>query len=143
MSRYIDADKLNECMSIVQKANRDSIEFNKRCRATDVFQDIWGMIKAQPTADVVKVTSEQYDCVSREKVRDLLHEYMDNEDFTIGRLDDCYCEMPSLDVRENVKGEWLEPNGVLTFLCSNCGYVNNSANHWNYCPNCGARMVEE
>lgn len=47
---------------------------------------------------------------------------------------------PLRDVRENVMGEWIEPNGVLTFLCSNCGYVNNSANHWNYCPNCGADM---
>ena len=62
MSRYIDADGLNECMSIVQKANRDSIEFNKRCRATDVFQDIWGMIKAQPNADVVEVVRCR-DCV--------------------------------------------------------------------------------
>ena len=55
MSRYIDADALNECMSIVQKANADSVEFNKRCRATDVFLDIWGLIKAQPTADVIEV----------------------------------------------------------------------------------------
>lgn len=52
MPKYIDADRLNECMGIVQKANRDSVEFNKRCRATDVFFDIWGMIKEQPTAYV-------------------------------------------------------------------------------------------
>ena len=50
--RYIDVDSLNECMRIVQKGNANSVEFNKRCRATDVFFDIWGMIKAQPTADV-------------------------------------------------------------------------------------------
>ena len=60
MSRYIDADVLNECMSIVQKANRDSIEFNKRCNATDVFQDIWGMIKAQPTADAKPVVKAKW-----------------------------------------------------------------------------------
>ena len=105
MARYIDADALNECMSIVQKANKDSIEFNKRCRATDVFQDIWGMIKAQPTADV----------------------------------------------RENVKGEWIvtEKSGTqnYNYKCSNCGYIECHAysdfKGNNYCPKCGARMVEE
>ena len=55
MARYIDAEYLEECMRIVQKANKDSVEFNKRCRATDVFLDIWGMIKEQPTADVIEV----------------------------------------------------------------------------------------
>ena len=81
MARYIDADVLNECMSIVQKANRDSIEFNKRCRATDVFQDIWGMIKAQPTADV------------RENVKG---EWKDRGLYAIGYM--CsYCQKASID----------------------------------------------
>ena len=60
MSRYIDADRLEECMRIVQKANKDSVEFNKRCRATDVLLDIYGMIKEQPTADVVEVVHGEW-----------------------------------------------------------------------------------
>ena len=48
-------------------------------------------------------------------------------------------EVPAADVRENVRGEWIEPNGVLTSLCSECGFINNSAK-WKFCPNCGADM---
>ena len=58
MSRYIDADALEQCMKIVHKANKDSVEFNKRCRATDVFMDIWDMIKNQPTVVDVKLLED-------------------------------------------------------------------------------------
>ena len=50
--------------------------------------------------------------------------------------------IPSADVRENVHGEWIEPKGVLTSLCSECGFINNSAK-WNFCPNCGCSMKGE
>ena len=51
-------------------------------------------------------------------------------------------EIPTADVRENVKGKLIEePN--CWYRCSNCGehypsirgYMN-----YNYCPNCGAKM---
>ena len=48
---------------------------------------------------------------------------------------------------ERVHGEWLttELEGV---YCDRCGYevprmVANFADEWNYCPCCGAKMVED
>ena len=40
------------------------------------------------------------------------------------------------DVRENVHGEWLTDD-----ICSVCGDYNEFRT--NYCPNCGARMVDD
>ena len=41
-------------------------------------------------------------------------------------------------------GRWERPvvhgHTCLTALCSVCGYINNSNDGFNYCPNCGARM---
>lgn len=48
--------------------------------------------------------------------------------------------LPTVDVRENVKAKWIRPAGVLTTMCSNCGYINNSAGEFSFCPNCGAVM---
>lgn len=67
-------------------------------------------------------------------------------------------EMPTADVRENVKGMWVEvvdrtemydKEGVKTwgmlFQCNQCGFVLNAieghTGQYNYCPNCGAQMV--
>ena len=55
-------------------------------------------------------------------------------------------DMPTADVRENVKGEWTdhrtwEHDGE--FYCSNCGFVLDSyiqGAFYNYCPHCGADM---
>ena len=66
-------------------------------------------------------------------------------------------EMDSADVRENVKGRWVEvvdrtemydKEGVKTwgmlFQCNQCGFVLNAVEghtgQYNYCPNCGAKM---
>ena len=43
---------------------------------------------------------------------------------------------PTADVRANVHGEWLTDN-----ICSVCGDYNEFQT--NFCPNCGARMVED
>ena len=59
--------------------------------------------------------------------------------------------MPSADVRENVKGNWLpqdnnKTNGMMSTTvyyypkCSVCGHC---ANYTNFCPNCGADMRGE
>lgn len=65
--------------------------------------------------------------------------------------------MPTADVRENVKGRWVEvvdrtemydKEGVKTwgmlFQCNQCGFVLNAieghTGQYNYCPNCGADM---
>lgn len=64
---------------------------------------------------------------------------------------------PTADVRENVKGRWVEvvdrtemydKEGVKTwgmlFQCNQCGFVLNAieghTGQYNYCPNCGADM---
>ena len=61
-------------------------------------------------------------------------------------------EQPTADVRENVKGEWIEKkpmnfgkcvNGLGSiFKCSVCG-EEISCCTTNYCPNCGADMRGE
>ena len=65
---------------------------------------------------------------------------------------------PTADVRENVKGRWVEvvdrtemydKEGVKTwgmlFQCNQCGFVLNAieghTGQYNYCPSCGAQMV--
>ena len=65
--------------------------------------------------------------------------------------------IPTADVRENVKGRWVEvvdrtemydKEGVKTwgmlFQCNQCGFVLNAieghTGQYNYCPNCGADM---
>ena len=37
--------------------------------------------------------------------------------------------------RDTGENEWH-------FVCSACGYEQNGYECWNYCPNCGARVVE-
>ena len=57
---------------------------------------------------------------------------------------------PTADVRENVRGEWidaeeddeLDDGEKVTFIghrCSRCNYWKNLGN-MNFCPNCGADM---
>ena len=71
-----------------------------------------------------------------------------------GFADACYQieELPSADVRENVRGEWIESNdemyGSGCWKCSNCGYGYSyeayfEVNDFNFCPNCGADMRGE
>lgn len=45
--------------------------------------------------------------------------------------------IPAANVRENVKGEWVDV-GSLSCRCSECGCKNNRETP--FCPNCGAQM---
>ena len=65
--------------------------------------------------------------------------------------DDCFAyseitNAPTADVRENVKGEWINKNkGIWNTLpvyqCSVCGdYDTRYQDTDNFCPNCGADM---
>ena len=45
---------------------------------------------------------------------------------------------PTADVRENVKGEWIE-DGAIT-KCSVCGNTSDYCGTENFCHNCGADM---
>lgn len=51
---------------------------------------------------------------------------------------------PTADVRENVRGEWIDKitdYDVLEQECSMCGYIEYVVNKPNFCPNCGAKMT--
>ena len=54
-------------------------------------------------------------------------------------------ELPAVDAVPVVQGEWVEePDRVGHYHCSNCGVVwGIAAKAMKYCPNCGAKNVEE
>ena len=71
-------------------------------------------------------------------------------------LENAMSSLPSADVRENVRGEWLEKevNDDIKITewqsarCSNCGLYHTTPymyyfDEYNYCPNCGADMRGE
>lgn len=76
-----------------------------------------------------------------------------NENLTLidaSKTIDELSDLPAVDVRENVKGEWISPDGIS--ICSNCGKAapydveGDIIMYWpnlNFCPNCGARMDGE
>lgn len=91
-------------------------------------------------------------------------DYIDREQaieaLCIGCLDGCskHCaeytrlkSVPSADVRVNVHGEWKKTNPHLgheyIWYCSNCGQdcmeTIMGKPKWNFCPNCGSRMVQD
>lgn len=56
--------------------------------------------------------------------------------------------VPTADVRENVRGEWIKPiyrgdvlsYGKAYYECDQCHKVAFFGNEMNFCPNCGADM---
>lgn len=52
-------------------------------------------------------------------------------------------DIPTADVRENVRGEWIKKEGSLWTLatCSVCGKLSVDGDK-PFCPNCGAEMIE-
>lgn len=48
--------------------------------------------------------------------------------------------IPSTDIRENVRGEWIDRGKDMTirWQCSECG--RKDTHIYNFCPNCGAQM---
>ena len=49
---------------------------------------------------------------------------------------------PTADVRENVRGEWIN-KGFMVAECSNCKEQFHELEIANFCPNCGADMRGE
>ena len=49
-------------------------------------------------------------------------------------------EQPTADVRENVRGEWIDrgKDMMLRWQCSECG--RRDTHIYNFCPDCGADM---
>ena len=66
-----------------------------------------------------------------------------NKDW-VRRFEIAIDNVPTADVRENVKGEWIFPYGDKKYKrCSVCGSVFYSIPYnTNFCPNCGAIMDE-
>lgn len=60
-------------------------------------------------------------------------------------------KMPTVDAEPVRHGHWIYGNDFhwYTASCNKCGYQRRTDikadrwNQWNYCPNCGARMVED
>ena len=52
-------------------------------------------------------------------------------------LDEIIDDIPTADVRENVKGEWIKIHWK-AFRCSECKGI--SEYYTDFCPNCGADM---
>ena len=56
-------------------------------------------------------------------------------------------ELPAADVAPVRHGQWIEKekyNFGIMYDCSLCGdRILDNGHHWNYCPNCGARMTED
>ena len=80
-------------------------------------------------------------------------EYDLTEDFKDGVLTtlEMLKNEPAADVRENVRGEWIEAdldkNFIICSACKNAGYKDRmawrpeyAAKYFNFCPNCGADM---
>ena len=53
----------------------------------------------------------------------------------------CLLDIPTADVQPVVHGHWRKMNYDLGYECSECGWE--ASNPWDFCPNCGARMVND
>ena len=53
--------------------------------------------------------------------------------------------IPAAEVVERKRGTWKKEKygGVDCLTCSVCGMTRNYLNRFNYCPNCGAKMIGE
>ena len=73
----------------------------------------------------------------------LINEYLKTTDndsyvlFALGYMAGAIEKMPSADVRENVRGEWIKDGRK--WMCDKCGELVYDDDH-NFCPNCGADM---
>lgn len=49
---------------------------------------------------------------------------------------------PTIEAQPVEHGKWedREVRGSITPYCTNCGNGNDTIYHYNYCPNCGAKM---
>lgn len=64
---------------------------------------------------------------------------LNNKDW-VRRFEVVIDNQPTADVRENVRGEWIDRGKDMTirWQCSECG--RRDTHIYNFCPNCGADM---
>ena len=67
--------------------------------------------------------------------------YADSE--TADMFDNIIDQQPTADVRENVRGEWIEITDheiPIVCKCTECGWLTKDYEAFAFCPNCGADM---
>ena len=83
------------------------------------------------------------DTVSRQAVLDVINLNWDYRKNCIRAIDD----LPSTTPQQK-SGKWIKqtlsvkPFGEDTVLCDQCAFMTDKDSMYNYCPNCGAKMVE-
>ena len=89
------------------------------------------------------IDADAFEAFGYNKTEGASEEYNDGFDDGVQYVLECIDNVPTADVRENVKGEWIDKSGAVTYpfwdryTCSVCG---KSADASPYCPNCGADM---
>ena len=84
------------------------------------------------------------DAVSRQAVLDLIADY----DLSMGQVVKGIHALPPVTPQEPKKGHWIIPKGDVkpfgddTIQCDMCGFFTDVDCNYNFCPNCGAKMVE-
>ena len=93
--------------------------------------------------------------ISREDILDIASQYCTDDDGSCSKADVDTREMldeiealPSADVQSVKHGEWRKKFLSDTICCSECKVTWSSSfkdmlNGFNYCPNCGARMIKD
>ena len=118
----------------------------------DLSTEIQKIPSVYPKSDTEDITFKDDNAVSRLSVRDIIYanayeleypdsssEYVVNRDEIIKYL----MELPSVYPKsDKPSGKWIYNNALFdSWTCSNCNMDNDEQT--DYCPNCGAKMVEE
>lgn len=156
-------DKLNERLKYLREQYGDYDHY------TDGFDEVVGIVEDEPAAAIVFVARERTattmrlidaDALAMEIVNTVseasckawetgTHTYID----TLNRLAerqheiiDMIHDAPTINPEDlRPHGWWESDGGDVLFHCSECGtQISTSWDyedlHWNYCPNCGAKM---
>ena len=81
------------------------------------------------------------DLISRADVLKLMQDnwHTHNGDWAMQESMDDIRALPSVTSQEPRRGHWILRNSFLEPKCSECNY---ECERYNFCPNCGAKMVE-
>lgn len=121
-------------------------------RKIDVLNNLKGHVLwpqsyhlSEAEAEVCIKALEQEPCndaINRQTVLDEISDYNNDLDYTTNELYDRVKRMSSVNTQSKT-GQWSHDGSHWKnrFICSECGYKLFDE-PTNYCPNCGARMVE-
>ena len=88
------------------------------------------------------------DCISREQAKEAIRDKFKDLPSRV-EINTILNELPSVTPQGLKTGHWIEPTfdmihnhvcGSCEFICSSCNKI--AVDEYDYCPNCGARMVE-